>query len=94
MQQRNDEEKKADIICLSEFIRVKLVTHTHAHTRTLDGFNSRISFQIWLITLSRLTKEISSKTEGINTHTHTHTHTHTQTHTHKANELFIQLSWL
>lgn len=52
MKQRTDDEEEADIICLSEFIRAKLVTHTytstHIHTQahTLDSFNSRISFQI------------------------------------------------
>lgn len=46
MQQRSDEEEEADIICLSEFIRAKLVKHTDTHTHTESGFNSRISFQI------------------------------------------------
>lgn len=34
MQQRSDEEEEADIICLSEFIRAKLVKHTDTHTHT------------------------------------------------------------
>lgn len=35
MQQRSDEEEEADIICLSEFIRAKLVKHTDTHTQSL-----------------------------------------------------------